>query len=131
MPGRRNKRYIIEMGTSKHESRKMKKQSRKTLALSRDDVVAILKKESPFLAEEYGVKRIGLFGSFAREEQNRKSDVDIVVEFGRPIGLKFVELADYLEELLGRKVDLLTPDGIKGIRIKSVESEIRRSIVYV
>ena len=53
------------------------------------------------------------------------------MEFGRPIGLKFVELADYLEELLDRKVDLLTPDGIKGIRIKSVESEIRRSIVYV
>lgn len=108
----------------------MKKKARRE-ALSRDDVVKILRKESPFLAEKYGVKRIGLFGSFAREEQNSKSDVDIVVEFGRPIGLKFVELADYLEELLGRKVDLLTPDGIKGIRIKSVESEIRRSIVYV
>jgi hypothetical protein len=109
----------------------MKKQARRTTALSREDVVAILKKEAPFLAEKYGVKRIGLFGSFAREEQSRKSDVDIVVEFGRPIGLKFVELADYLEGLLGRKVDLLTPDGIKGIRIKSVEREIRRSIVYV
>jgi len=109
----------------------MKKQAKQTKALSREDVVAILKKESPFLAEEYGVKRIGLFGSFAREEQSKKSDVDIVVEFGRPIGLKFVELADYLEELLGRRVDLLTPDGIKGIRVKSVANEIRRSIVYV
>ena len=109
----------------------MKKQIQRTKPLSREDVVAILKKETPFLAEEYGVKRIGLFGSFAKEEQGRKSDVDIVVELGKPIGLKFIELADYLEELLGRKVDLLTPDGIKGIRIKSVASEIRRSIVYV
>jgi len=44
----------------------MKKQARRTSSLSREDVVAILKKEAPFLAEKYGVKRIGLFGSFAR-----------------------------------------------------------------
>ncbi|MEW6002564.1 MAG: nucleotidyltransferase family protein [Nitrospirota bacterium] len=99
--------------------------------LTQKKVIEILKNEMPFLAEEYGVKKIGLFGSYARGKQHRKSDIDILMEFGRPIGLKFVELADYLEKVLGRKVDILTPAGIKGIRIKSVASEIKRSIVYV
>ncbi|MBF0566032.1 MAG: nucleotidyltransferase family protein [Nitrospirae bacterium] len=107
------------------------KRNEQNKTLSREDVIAILKKESVFLSEKYGVKKIGLFGSFAREEQNMKSDVDIVVELSRPIGLKFVELADYLEESLGRKVDILTPDGVEGIRIKSVANEIKRNIVYV
>ena len=108
----------------------MNRKTKKSV-LTREELMATLKKETPFLADEYGVKKIGFFGSFATGEQSSKSDVDIVVEFGRPIGLKFMELADYLEKLLGRKVDLLTPDGIKGIRIKSVASRIRRSIIYV
>jgi predicted nucleotidyltransferase len=98
---------------------------------TKGNVISILRKESSFLAKEYGVKRIGIFGSCARGEETGKSDVDIVVEFKRPIGLKFVRLADHLEKILGRKVDLLTPAGIEGIRIKRVAEEIKRSIVYV
>jgi predicted nucleotidyltransferase len=99
--------------------------------LSRKKIIETLRKESPFLAEVYGVKRIGLFGSYARGMQDRRSDIDIVIEFYRPIGLKFMELSDYLEKLFRRKVDILTPDGIKGIRIKKVAKEIKRSLVYV
>jgi predicted nucleotidyltransferase len=58
---------------------------------------------------EYGVKRIGLFGSHAKGAPSERSDVDLVVEFARPIGLKFIEFAEYLESLLGKKVDVLTP----------------------
>jgi hypothetical protein len=57
--------------------------------------------------------------------------VDVVVEFDRPIGLKFVEFAEYLERLLGRKVDVLTPAGIRGIRIRRVAKDIAENIVYV
>ena len=109
----------------------MKKQQKGEPSLSREQVISILRDQMPFLASEYGVKKIGLFGSYARGLQTSKSDVDIVVEFGRPIGLKFVELADYLEKVLGTKVDLLTPAGIQGIRIKKVATEIKRSVVYV
>jgi len=54
-----------------------------------------------------------------------------MVEFDRPIGLKFMRLAEYLEKLLGRKVDVLTPDGLKGIRTKTAADSIRKGLKYV
>jgi uncharacterized protein len=59
----------------------------------------------------YGVSRIGLFGSFVRNQADAESDVDFVVEFihGQKTYDNYIELAYYLEELLGRKVELLTP----------------------
>jgi len=56
------------------------------------------------------------------------SDVDIVVEFERPIGLKFMEFVTYMENLFGKKVDVLTKDGIKNIRVKNVSTEIEKNI---
>lgn len=99
--------------------------------MSKEDIVTILKKELPYLRNFFGVKRIGLFGSFAKGIQREDSDVDIVVEFEKPIGLKFIEMADHIEKILGKKVDILTPAGIKSIRIKKVAEDIKKSIVYV
>ena len=91
-----------------------------------------LKKAYPELAKEYGVRKLGLFGSYAKGTAiENVSDVDIVVEFSQPIGLRFVEFAERLEELLGKKVDILTPEAIQGIRIPRVAKEIQDSIVYV
>lgn len=73
----------------------------------------ILREQKKELKKRYGVKEIGIFGSFARGEQKEISDVDILVEFEKPIGLKFFELADYIEEILGIKVDLFTPNALK------------------
>ncbi len=101
------------------------------MSTTRAQIEAILRQQRPYLAAKYGVRRIGLFGSFAHGTPNEDSDVDIVVEFAQPIGLRFVELAEYLEQLLGRKVDILTPDGIQGIRVPGVADSIRESIVYV
>lgn len=99
--------------------------------LNREEVIALLRQQYPYLAAQYGVKRIGLFGSCARGESGEASDIDLIVEFERPIGFRFVELAEYLEKLLGRKVDLLTPAGVRGIRLPWVSVEIERSIIYV
>ena len=55
----------------------------------------------------------GIFGSYSRGEQEESSDVDILVELEKPIGFKFFELWDELEELLGVKVDLLTVNAVK------------------
>ena len=61
-----------------------------------------------------GIKSLALFGSFARNEAGPDSDVDLLVEFDRPVGLfHFVRVHRYLETLLGRKVDLVTPDALK------------------
>ena len=96
-----------------------------------EEIIALLRKHYPFLVEEYGVRRIGLFGSFAKGKPHPSSDIDLIIEFERPIGFRFVELAEYLEKVLGRKVDLLTPASIQSIRIPWVAEEIEESIVYV
>ena len=99
--------------------------------LTRERIIELLNEHRPYLASEFGVHKIGLFGSFANGHPDEQSDVDIVVEFDRPIGLRFIELVEYLEKLLGRKVDMLTPRGVQGIRIKSVAKNIAESIIYV
>jgi predicted nucleotidyltransferase len=99
--------------------------------LTSEMAVKLLQEKHPYLAAEFGVSKIGLFGSYAKGQSGDASDVDIIVEFERPIGFRFVELVDYLENLLGRKVDVLTPAGIQNIRIERVARSITQSIVYV
>ena len=99
--------------------------------LTGDQIVQILKSEQAYLAAEFGVSKIGLFGSYAKGQADQASDIDLLVEFERPIGFRFLELADYLEGVLGRKVDLLTPAGIQNIRLHKVARSISESIVYV
>lgn len=99
--------------------------------MTREEVIDILRKELSYFVSEYAVKRIGLFGSYAKETPVKSSDIDILVELERPIGLKFIESAEYLERLLGRRVDVLTPAGIESIRIEKVAKDITESIVYV
>jgi predicted nucleotidyltransferase len=67
-----------------------------------------------WLKEEYHVGSLGVFGSYVHGEQTKKSDVDILVEFERPIGLfKFLELEEYLGKILKRKVDLVSKKALK------------------
>lgn len=99
--------------------------------LTQAQIILLLREKYPYLVAEYGVKRIGLFGSYAKDLPHETSDVDLVVEFERPIGFRFVEFAEYLEGLLGKKVDILTPAGIQGIRLAHIARDIEDSIVYV
>ncbi len=79
--------------------------------------------------QRLGAERLGLFGSFVREEQKEGSDVDFVVEF-KP-GMKkyrnLLNLIDLLEETLQRKVDLLTWEGMASF----VQREVKKDIEYV
>ena len=76
--------------------------------------------------KQFGAARIGLFGSFVRGEQTEGSDVDIVVEFepGKKKLRSFLDLADYLEELMGRKTDVLTWEGMADFVRKYVADEV-------
>ena len=95
---------------------------------TKEEILKILKDELPYLREKFNVKSIGLFGSYARDEQKDKSDVDILVEFSKPIGFfKFMELEEYLSKKLGVKVDLVTPDALKPM----IKPQVMREIVYV
>ena len=99
--------------------------------LTRKKITDILHDHQPYLRSEFSVNRVGLFGSYSRETYDEASDVDLVVEFERPIGFRFMELADYLETILGTDVDILTPTAISNIRVADVADEIGDSIVYV
>lgn len=76
------------------------------------------------LSKEYFVVEIGIFGSYARGEQTPQSDVDILVRFGKPVGLAFVELAEFIERNLGMKVDLVSVGALKPAMRKAIEAEI-------
>jgi len=95
------------------------------------NIFELLRANRPRLATDYGLKKLGLFGSYAKGTATAASDVDILVEFEKPLGLKFVEFAEELERLLHARVDILTPEGLKGIRVRRVADEIAKSITYV
>jgi predicted nucleotidyltransferase len=91
------------------------------------EIRKILRSSGNLLKERYAVKSLAIFGSYARGDQQPTSDVDVLVEFEEPIGgFAFVGLADHLEELLGVKVDLLTPEMIRKNLLlkKSIEEDL-------
>jgi predicted nucleotidyltransferase len=82
--------------------------------MNQEVVIRLLKPKSAELAKRFGVKSLLLFGSVARNEATAASDVDLLVEFNRPVGyFGLFALQDYLEQLLGCPVDLGTPDSLK------------------
>ncbi len=82
--------------------------------MKQDIVLHLLKQKNAELINQFGVKTLLLFGSVARDEATSKSDVDLLVEFNRPVGyFGLFALQDYLEKLLGCSVDLGTPDSLK------------------
>jgi uncharacterized protein len=80
---------------------------------TREEVLRILEREKPELMRRYGLKRLAIFGSYAREDQHETSDVDILVEVDPSIGLGFVELADQLEKALGIRSQVVSSRAIK------------------
>jgi uncharacterized protein len=93
----------------------------------REQVVRILSEQSAELARKYGVKSLSLFGSVSRDEAGPTSDVDLLVEYNRPVGyFGLFALQDHLESLLGCKVDLGTPNSLKPrIRARVMEECVR------
>ncbi len=78
------------------------------------EIEAVLMRYRDLLKSEYGVSAIGVFGSHVRGDEKPGSDIDILVEFDRPVGFfKFLELEELLGELLGADVDLVTKDALK------------------
>jgi predicted nucleotidyltransferase len=90
----------------------------------RDELAAL----KPFLAEEYQVREIGLFGSYVRDEQTESSDLDVLVEFEEPVSLfELVRLENELAARLDVEVDLVTRDSLK----QRIESRVADDVVYV
>ena len=95
---------------------------------SRSNVLATLAGLKDELATRFHVAKIGVFGSVSRGEQTPESDIDILVEFSRPVGFfTFMELEEYLSDRLGVRVDLVTPAAIKPV----MKERIARETAYV
>jgi predicted nucleotidyltransferase len=96
--------------------------------MEREKVLTLLKRHKRRL-NKFGVRSISLFGSIARNQARKQSDVDLLVEFERPVGLfEFARLKLYLEELLDRQVDLVTPEALrKELREGILQEAIRAS----
>lgn len=87
----------------------------------------VLKQLKPELHQRFHVQSLGLFGSVVRNDFSTSSDIDIIVDFDRPVGIEFVDLAQYIEQCLRKKVDLVSRKGVKDNYFKAIE----REIVYV
>ena len=96
--------------------------------VKQDDLVRlreILRQHLPLLEERYGVGSLGLFGSYVRREAGPASDLDVLVRFHRTPGLiRFVELENYLSDLLGIPVDLVMADALKPNVARRVLAEV-------
>lgn len=79
---------------------------------------------------KYSVRRIALFGSYAKGKETASSDIDFLVEFDRPSCDNFFDLVEYLEGLFGQRVDVLTPIALDTMRVAEVAESIRESLIY-
>lgn len=90
-------------------------------------LMRIIRRQMPALRAEYGVRTIGLFGSYVRAEQHKRSDLDVLVEFDEaPSLLRFMELEEHLSELTGARVDLVSRRGLK----PHIGEHILKEVVY-
>ncbi len=92
----------------------------------REQIFQILKDEGKLISSRYGVRRIGIFGSCARGEDKEGSDVDILVEFDRKTFDNYMGLKLFLEEKLGRSIDLVTTEALK----PALRDEILKEVQY-
>lgn len=102
--------------------------SRKKAVQTVDEVKEILQKHKDVIAQKYKVKELGIFGSFVRGEQEKRSDVDVLVEYYELPGLiEFIDLEIYIEKLLRKKVDLVEKEGIR----PELKKRILDEVIYI
>jgi uncharacterized protein len=90
------------------------------------DIIKTLKKHEKEIREKYKVKKIGVFGSYVRGDIKETSDIDVLVEFERPIGWEFFDIKEFLEEILGKDVDLVTVGALK----PQLKDRVLKEVVY-
>jgi predicted nucleotidyltransferase len=89
-----------------------------------EELLTTLRSQHEILSRRYPIRRLALFGSWARGEAREDSDVDVLVDVDPSIGLRFVELGDELERALGRRVDLVSRRAIRPALWERIEPEL-------
>jgi predicted nucleotidyltransferase len=94
---------------------------------TKEQILNILSQKKPDLQRRYPISELGIFGSYARGDNNEKSDIDILVDFNGQIGIGFIALAHELEDLFNQKIDLVSRRAIKSRYLPFVE----KSLIHV
>jgi len=97
--------------------------------MNKEKILKKLREHLPEIQRRFGVVKIGLFGSWVRGDQLPKSDIDIFVVLGKPLGMEIVDLHEYLEQILGLKVDLVTRGAIE--RNELLKRSVEEELIYV
>ena len=104
-------------------------------ANTQNEIMDILRRELPYLKDRYGVESMAVYGSFAKNRQAEGSDIDILVQLSKPLGLDFIRLAYHLEETLGREVDLNTFESLRRTaenpKRAHIAKDIERTLIHV
>ena len=90
-----------------------------------DALIGRLRALNPLLEERWGAQVVGVFGSVARGDDTPDSDLDLLMEFHRPIGLAFIHVAEFLESQCGRKVDLASAEYLRPWLRDAIRDELR------
>ncbi len=95
--------------------------------MTKSEILFKLSELKPILYKDFGVKEIGLFGSYSNDSFTEESDIDILVELEKPIGWNFFSLEPYLEQIFDRKIDLVTKSALK----EQLKDEILKQVNFV
>ena len=91
---------------------------------SRKEIELTLSKHKQRLFTDYPIKSLAIFGSYARKEQKDESDLDLLVEFNGKIGIRFIDLAEEIERIIGFKVDLVSRKGLKDKYYQIIKADL-------
>jgi uncharacterized protein len=94
---------------------------------TKTEILSKLAELKPILNKDYAVKEIGLFGSYSDNSNTEESDIDIIIEFEKPIGWKFFTLELYLEKVFNKKIDLVTKNALK----EQIRDDILNQVNFV
>ena len=95
--------------------------------ITKAEIINKLRDLKPVLYRDYPVREIGLFGSYADDSYTEDSDIDLLVEFEKPVGWKYLSLEIFLENVFGRKIDLVTKNALK----EQIRDNILNQVKYV
>ena len=95
--------------------------------ITKEYIIQKLIELKPILSKDFSVKKIGLFGSFAKNSNTEDSDIDLLVELKKPIGWKILSLELYLEKIFNKKIDLVTKNALKD----QIKKEILEEVNYI
>lgn len=92
--------------------------------MEKQEAIALLKEIKPLLQKNYGIKTIALFGSYSRDEQTAKSDIDLLVEHSMPLGFKFLDMIYELDNLFKKEVQVVSKNGIKPKYLDAIKPDL-------